>query len=138
MEFDSIVKFLYLLVIHHNDLLKKYPFEQLKAWATGLQGDIAVRRENSNDATLDTITISIADGQYAGLADAQKHDALVEAKNMVKVRLEAEGYEFTKGICEKEHSIIDGVIKDGVEYPLVVHSYIDRSRSFQLNATDWA
>lgn len=27
---------------------------------------------------------------------------------------------------------------DGVEYPLVVHSYIDRSRPFQLNAADWA
>jgi len=120
-----------------NDLLRKYPFEQLRALAAGLQGNIAVRGGNPNDATPDTIAISIEDGQYAGLADAQKHDALVEAKKMVKGRLEAEGYEFTKGIGEDEYSIINGVMKDGVEYPLVVHSYIDRSRQFQLNAADW-
>lgn len=120
-----------------NDLLKKYPFEQLKALAAGVQGYIAVRRENPNDATPDTIAISIEDGQYAGLADAQKHDALVEAKKRVRVSLAAEGYEFTKGICEEEYSIVNGVMKNGVEYPLVVHSYIDRSRPFQLNAADW-
>ena len=94
--------------------------------------------KDANGAATDTIAISIADGQYAGLADAQKHDALVEAKKMVKVSLENEGYKFTKDICEEEYSIIDGVMKDGVEYPLVVHSYIDRSRPFQLNAADWA
>ena len=121
-----------------NDLLRKYPFEQLKALAAGRQANIVSREEDSNDSATDTIAVSIADGQYAGLADAQKHDALVEAKKMVKVILEKEGYEFTTGICEDEYGIINGVMKNGVEYPLVVHSYMDRSRPFQLNAADWA
>ena len=120
-----------------NDLLRKYPLDQLKALAAGRQGNIAIRVKDSNVSATDTIAVSMADGQYAGLADAQKHDALVEAKKMVKVILEKEGYEFTRDICEDEYSIINGVMKDGVEYPLVVHSYIDRSRPFQLNAADW-
>lgn len=96
-----------------NDLLKKYPFERLRALAAGMQGDITVGKDNANDAMLDTIAISMADGQYAGLADVQKHDALREAKERVKGRLEAEGYKFIKGICEDEYSIINGVMKDG-------------------------
>ena len=121
-----------------NDLLRKFPIERLKALAAGQQEHMVINGNDSNSIATDTIAISMADGQYAGLADAQKHDALVEAKKMVKDKLEAEGYIFTRGICEDEYSIINGVKKDGAEYPLVVHSYIDRSRPFQLNAADWA
>ena len=89
-------------------------------------------------AAVDIITALTSDENMGGLAVAEQHDVLVEAKEMVRKALESEGYEFTKGICEKECSVINGVKKGGIEYPLVVHSYIDRSRPFQLNAADWA
>ena len=102
------------------------------------QDSCAIGEQVAPPTTVDIITAFSSDGRCAGLAIEEQHEALIEAKKMVREALESEGYEFTKGICEKEHSIIDGVIKDGVEYPLVVHSYIDRSRPFQLNAADWA
>jgi hypothetical protein len=87
--------------------------------------------------TIDTISALTSDGKMGGLAVAEQHNNLIEAKKMVKNELELEGFEFTQGICEDEFSLINGVKKDGVEYPLVVHSYKDQSRPFQLNAADW-
>lgn len=87
--------------------------------------------------TIDTISALTSDGKMGGLAVAEQHNNLIEAKKMVKNELELEGFEFTQGICEDEFTLINGVKKDGVEYPLVVHSYKDQSRPFQLTATDW-
>ena len=83
------------------------------------------------------ISASVTDGRYAGLSNDDKHSALMEAKEMVMEKLQRKGFEFTQGICENEFSIINGVKKDGVEYPLVVRSYKDSSRPFSLNAADW-
>ena len=98
----------------------------------------AIVEDGDNPTTDDIITALSSDGRCAGLAGDEQHDALIEAKMIVKEVLESEGYEFTTGICEDEYGIINGVMKNGVEYPLVVHSYMDRSRPFQLNAADWA
>ena len=84
-----------------------------------------------------TVSVSISDGQYAGLSKVQMKDALMEAKQMAKEKLEAEGFVFEQEICENDFSVINGVKKDGVEYPLVVHSYLNQTRQFQLNAADW-
>ena len=56
---------------------------------------------------------------------------------MAKQKLEAEGFVFEQGICENNFSVINGVKKGGVEYPIVVHSYLNQARQFQLNAADW-
>lgn len=81
--------------------------------------------------------IHVSDTPYAGLSQSRMHDVLVEAKDIVRMHLEKEGYEFTQGICEGSYGNIYGVKKDGVEYPLVVHSYMNNTRSFQLTAFDW-
>lgn len=83
------------------------------------------------------VSIAVSDGQYAGLSNDQMNDALIEAKKLVAEKLKTEGFEFTKGLCEKDYSLINGVMKDGNEYPLVVHSYLCNSRPFQLSPVDW-
>lgn len=83
------------------------------------------------------VNISLSDTPYAGLSNEQRHDALIEAKEAVRERMESEGYEFTQGLCEDSYGNIYGVMKDGVEYPLVVHSYKNNNRQFSLNAFDW-
>jgi hypothetical protein len=50
----------------------------------------------------------------------QQKDWNLEAREIVKKELEKKGYDFTQGIGE--YGIINGVKKDGVEYPLVVLS----------------
>lgn len=81
--------------------------------------------------------IDIVDTPYAGLSKERMAEALLEAKDAVREELEQAGYEFTMGLCEDQYSHIDGVMKDGNEYPLVVHSYKDTTREFQLTAFDW-
>lgn len=98
---------------------------------------IANIEQGAFPTTIDTISALTSDGKMGGLAVAEQHNNLIEAKKMVKNELELEGFEFTQGICEDEFSLINGVKKDGVEYPLVVHSYKDQSRPFQLTAADW-
>ena len=83
------------------------------------------------------VVMTLADNRMSGLSAEERHVALVEAKKMVVHQLKQEGFEFTKGICEDNCGTINGVMKDGVEYPLVVHSYIDKSRPFQLTTEDW-
>ena len=91
-----------------------------------------------DDVVGTVMSVSVADGQYAGLSKDAQANVLHEAKELVKGELEQQGYEFTNGICEDKCSIIDGVQKHGIDYPLVVHSYLDDTRQFQLNAADWA
>ncbi|MHC5354707.1 sacsin N-terminal ATP-binding-like domain-containing protein [Myroides sp. LJL115] len=58
-----------------------------------------------------------------------------EAKELVRKRLEHEGFSFTKGI--NKYSIIDGVLKDGQEFPLVVKSYIFKEEPLKIGANEW-
>ncbi len=70
--------------------------------------------------------------------DISKNDqkeANREAKEIVKGRLESEGFEFTNGI--DGFSTIDGVIKDGIEYPLVVKSYKYQNEPLKIGANEW-
>lgn len=83
------------------------------------------------------VEISLSDTPYGGLTIDQMHDVLKEAKEVVRNEMESQGFTFTKGICEESYGNIYGVMKDNVEYPLVVHSYKNNSRPFQLTAFDW-
>lgn len=58
-----------------------------------------------------------------------------EAKEIIKERLESEGFEFTNGIVG--FSTIDGVIKQGIEYPLVVKSYKYQNEPLKIGANEW-
>jgi hypothetical protein len=71
-------------------------------------------------------------------SDISKNDqkeANREAKEIVKEKLESEGFEFTKGI--DEFSTINGVKKEGIEYPLVVKSYKNQEEPLKIGAIEW-
>jgi hypothetical protein len=70
--------------------------------------------------------------------DISKNDqkeANREAKEIVKEKLEREGFEFTEGIGR--FSTIDGVYKDDVEFPLVVKSYKYQDEPLKIGANEW-
>lgn len=58
-----------------------------------------------------------------------------EAKEIVKEKLEEEGFEFTEGIGK--YSTIDGVFKDNIEFPLVVKSYKYQDEPLKIGANEW-
>lgn len=62
-------------------------------------------------------------------------EALRIAKAIVKNKLENEKFYFKNGTGE--FSTIDGVIKDGIEYPLVVKSYIYQEEPLKIGANEW-
>nr|WP_199156038.1 hypothetical protein [Pedobacter sp. ASV2] len=69
------------------------------------------------------------------ISQASQAEASREAKEIVKEKLEAEGFEFTKGIGS--YSTIDGVISEGVEFPLVVKSYKSQNEPLKIGANEW-
>lgn len=99
--------------------------------------EIKVAVKDINSSEREYATISLSDTSYAGLSKEQMGDALKEAKEAVEERMGKEGFEFTQGLCEDCYGNINGVMKNGKEYPLVVHSYKSNSRPFQLTAFDW-
>ena len=70
--------------------------------------------------------------------DISKNDQLEanrEAKELVKQRLEREGFVFTNNT--DDYSTINGVIKDEIEYPLVVKSYKYQDEPLKIGANEW-
>jgi hypothetical protein len=58
-----------------------------------------------------------------------------EAKEIVKEKLEKEGFEFKEGIGK--YSTIDAVFKDDVEFSLVVKSYKYQDEPLKIGANEW-
>ncbi len=82
----------------------------------------------SNEATLGT-EIS------TDISKNDQKEANREAKEIVKEKLEKEGFEFTEEIGK--YSTIDGVFKDDVEFPLVVKSYKYQDEPLKIGANEW-
>ncbi|HMN05683.1 MAG TPA: hypothetical protein PKD45_08150 [Flavobacteriales bacterium] len=74
-------------------------------------------------------------GTVADLPKKDMEEHSIEARKLVRTKLESEGYRFTKGIGE--HSLVNGVVKDDVEYPLVVKSYKNASSKLSINPNEW-
>ena len=81
-----------------------------------------------NEATLGT--------EYStNISKNDQKEANREAKEIVKEKLEREGFEFTEGIGK--YSTIDGVFKDDIEFPLVIKSYKYQDEPLKIGANEW-
>lgn len=110
-----------LLIKNHNESEET---ETLKQELEKLKQQLA----QNNDATLGT-------GFNTDISKNDQKEANREAKVIVKEKLESEGFEFTNGI--DEFSSINGVKKEGIEYPLVVKSYKDQDEPLKIGANEW-
>jgi len=82
----------------------------------------------TNEATLGT-EIS------TDISKNDQKEANREAKEIVKEKLEREGFEFTEGIGK--YSTIEGVFREDVEFPLVVKSYKYQDEPLKIGANEW-
>lgn len=101
-----------------------------KLWHNKLE---VLERENAqlrktNEATLGT-------DFSTDISKNDQKEANREAKEIVKEKLENEGFEFTEDIGK--YSTINGVFKDDVEYPLVVKSYKYQDEPLKIGAKEW-
>lgn len=103
---------------------------------------------NSSEIEIIQRKIRIKDEEIAAIGDTTiainyDHDISVsdqkeanrEAKEIVKERLEKEGFSFTRGI--DGYSTIDGVYKGDKEYPIVVKSYKYQGAPLKIGANEW-
>ena len=96
-----------------------------------IQGEIRIKDDEIAAISDTTIAISYDDD----ISVNDQKEANREAKEIVKQRLENEGFSFTNGI--DGYSTIDGVIKDGIEFPLVVKSYKYQDAPLKIGANEW-
>lgn len=106
-----------------NDLLKakNISYEQLLQLITNI------------DADEDESIITISSTNH--LEQKGKNEENEIARQLVFDRLTKEGFEFREG--KGNHSVVNGVWKDGIEYPLVVKSYRNTSYKFNIRPNEW-
>ena len=95
---------------------------------------------DNSDETNGIVAISISDTPYAGLSKDTMAEALIEAKKVVRRELEQQGFSFENatGLDASTYGNIYGVMDpNNKECPLVVHSYRNQNRDFELTAFDW-
>ena len=69
------------------------------------------------------------------LSQQGKNEGNEIARKLVHERLSKEGFEFAEGIGRS--SVVNGVSKNGVDYPLVVKSYKDDRNRFNIRPNEW-
>lgn len=122
--------------ISTDELIKLYQLDNkivqaLQERNTELENQVLrLKRQSKNDqeATVDSETST-------DISKNDQKEANRVAKEIVKERLENEGFSFTKGI--DGYSTIDGVFKDGLEFPLVVKSYQYQEAPLKIGANEW-
>jgi hypothetical protein len=96
-----------------------------------IQGKIRIKDDEI--AAIGDTTIAIDYDNDTSVSDQK--EANREAKEIVKERLEKEGFSFTRGI--DGYSTVNGVIKGDTEYPLVVKSYKYQGAPLKIGANEW-
>jgi hypothetical protein len=92
-----------------------------------------IRIKDDEITAIGDTTIAIDYDNDISVSDQK--EANREAKEIVKERLEKDGFSFTRGI--DGYSTVDGVIKGNTEYPLVVKSYKYQGAPLKIGANEW-
>jgi hypothetical protein len=92
-----------------------------------------IRLKDDEITAIGDTTIAIDYDSNISVSDQK--EANREAKEIVKERLEKEGFSFTKGI--DGYSTVDGVFKGDTEFPLVVKSYKYQGAPLEIGANEW-
>ncbi|MDD4760966.1 MAG: hypothetical protein PHU66_09180, partial [Bacteroidaceae bacterium] len=77
----------------------------------------------------------IGQGSSNDINKKAQYEENEKARELVMQKLTNEGYIFTQGIGQ--NSVVNGVYKNDVEYPLVVKSYKNSSYKFNIKPYEW-
>jgi hypothetical protein len=114
-------------------------FDELKEYIQQKGYDTSFIIEPHEIAAIDTpnnaVVMSGQDGEMGGLTTVEMRQALVEAKDVILNKLLCDGFDISQAEWD-DWTCIDGVKKDGVEYPLVIRSNKSQ-RNTCLSPMDW-
>ncbi|HOY27622.1 MAG TPA: hypothetical protein PLR96_01530, partial [Flavobacteriales bacterium] len=116
--------------------------DEIGAFMEELGADVSALPNDVREAALMGLLTDVEDEENIPtssknhLAQNRKHEANREARDKVLKRLKERGYDITK--ADATHSVVNGVFKDGKEYPLVIKSYRNTSFKFNIRPNEWA
>lgn len=128
LSISAVGKSALMTVLQVNGIQDKIDYLQEKGYdAMSIPAEL-IPKENGGQ-------IGAEDFGMTGLSHQQQYAALVEAKDTILHSMSMAGYDISNAKWN-EWTNIDGVTKDGVEYPLVIHSNKWGSPT-KINASDW-
>ena len=133
IDFPLKARTIFLTILQMNDFTELKEYIQQKGYDTSFiiePQEIAAKETPSSN-----VVMSGQDGEMGGLTREEMRNALVEAKDVILNRLEYDGFDISQ-IEWDGWTCIDGVKKDGVEYPLVIRSNKSQ-RNTCLSPMDW-
>ena len=108
---------------------------EMELQAVQMQAEIEALKRKIKELGGETLQI---DAEYDnGISEEDMIAASVEAQLAVQSCLEAHGFDYSNVDNPQHYSTVDGVTKDGVEYPLVVKSHKFSNGSFMISANQW-
>ena len=141
-QWSKLDKILQEIAVDNTNNFTANDYLQYRGNQNSLTDDEAeyLKAENNRLRALlerNNIFVSTSEDEYAGLSNEQKRAKLEEAKQQVLHYLQCEGFNIQDAV-DDGWTCIDGV-KDmnGIECPLVIRSYKNDARDFELNAGDW-
>jgi hypothetical protein len=133
IDFPMKARTIFLTILQMND------FDELKEYIQQKGYDTSFIIEPHEIAAIDTpnnaVVMSGQDGEMGGLTTVEMRQALVEAKDVILNKLLCDGFDISQAEWD-DWTCIDGVKKDGVEYPLVIRSNKSQ-RNTCLSPMDW-
>ena len=122
------VSTVFLAILQMDDLSELKEYIQQKGYNTSFI-------ETRNDITQGNPTMEGENLTYGGLTKEEMRNALEEAKDAVLEKLHDDGFDISNKAWDG-WTCIDGVKKDGMEYPLVIRSNKSQ-RNTCLSPEDW-
>ena len=133
IDFPQKARTIFLTILQMTDLVELKEYLEQKGYDTSfiIEPQEIVAIETSGNA----VVMSGQDGSMGGLTREEMRNALVEAKDVILDRLMHDGFDISQ-IEWDGWTCIDGLKKDGVEYPLVIRSNKSQ-RNTCLSPMDW-
>lgn len=122
----------FLTLMRMSDFDEMIEYLQLKGYDTTYISRPQLPENRINDSIP---SMEGEDLPYGGLTKEQMRDALTEAKEAILRQLNTDGYDISNHLWDG-WTCINGVRKDGTEYPLVIRSN-KSGRNTVLSASDW-
>lgn len=133
IDFPQKARTIFLTILQMNNFAELKEYIQQRGYDTSfiIEPQEIVAIETFGNA----VVMSGQDGAMGGLTREEMRNALVEAKDVILNKLMHDGFDISQ-IEWDGWTCIDGVKKDGVEYPLVIRSNKSQ-RNTCLSPMDW-
>lgn len=132
LGFSKKLSTIFLTILEMKDFSELKEYIKQKGYDTSF---IKEKREIVATENQTEVIMSGEDAPHGGLTREEMRNALEEAKDAILQRLSYDGYDISNKKWDG-WTCINGVIKEGIEYPLVIRSN-KRQRNTCISPEDW-